>query len=129
MGRTDMRGRTALDHARNQPKARKLLRKHGGLTSQELAGKVEQFAQHIVDTEAKRVTLQAQLDELPSAYVRERTKSRRWSFAQDKHENVPIMQIPPSASRRPFSQSRSNCFQEDSKGLVSKDCFLENPKV
>lgn len=71
LARTDMNGHTAVDHARKQPAVRAQLKMAGGLSSQEMANKVESLAELVLQAKAKQMKLQAQQALLKNAKTRQ----------------------------------------------------------
>lgn len=70
--RTDVRGRTALDHAYRRPSTRERLRAYGAMTGSDLERRAQDLARRVLQVEQERAKLEAQLSQLPSKEVRER---------------------------------------------------------
>lgn len=75
--RTDMSGRTAVDHAYRQLRARDWLRSRGGLSSKELEADAEALAKLLLQAENEKSKLQARRDRMPSREVVQTAKLRQ----------------------------------------------------
>lgn len=75
LSRTDMRGRTAVDHAYRRPDVCKWLRGRGGRSGRELATEAQNLARQVLKLEADRARLQETLDQMPSVAALRRQAS------------------------------------------------------
>ncbi|CAK0909199.1 unnamed protein product [Prorocentrum cordatum] len=79
--RTDVRGRTALDHAFRRPETEEHLRAWGAFTGRELQRQATSLARRVLRIEEERRRLEAKCAKLPSKEVRERILARRGSMS------------------------------------------------
>lgn len=76
LAKTDLRGRTAVDHARRQPDAASRLRGRGGLGSLEMAKEAEAIGQRLLKVRGDKERLEAAKAKQPSEDVMRRARLR-----------------------------------------------------
>lgn len=94
--RTDMYGRTALDHAQQQPqKLRDWLRGRGILGAQELGKIAEALSSQLLEAEAQKQKMTALRDQLPSGDVMRRARHRQRLQQQKEATPQAVRVLPP----------------------------------
>lgn len=124
IARTDMRGRTAVDHAHKRPAVREWLRASGGMTGREMAAEVEALAQRVLLAGAEKARLEVERSGLPSddvlrqAQLRMQLSAAPTPRAPQAYNGRPAWPAWPSGGSSPRGLVPSPCLASPAAGFL-----------
>eukprot|EP00931_Biecheleriopsis_adriatica_P024302 TRINITY_DN15180_c0_g1_i4.p1 TRINITY_DN15180_c0_g1~~TRINITY_DN15180_c0_g1_i4.p1 ORF type:complete len:696 (+),score=174.33 TRINITY_DN15180_c0_g1_i4:1340-3427(+) len=126
--RTDMHGRTALDHAKKQPaRVQEELRGNGLLGRQELERMAQSLARQLLHIDQQRTKLEGVRDQLPSEEVKQRARLRLRLAQAGSQDSTPAVRAQ-AQLRRASSSPYPSPLSEASPSPTGLGVFGINPQ-